>query len=266
MIFKKYQRLLKFIQNYRKPLLALSGGLDSSFLAYSIKESGVNGESITLKSPFFPDSEILRAINIAKNTGLNNFLIDIGKKHLQLIETNPTDRCYVCKKENFTTISKYARENNFDVVFDGTTFDDSFSYRPGLKAIEELGIKSPIKEAQISKNEIRQLCRSFNLSFAELPSFSCFATRFPYYEKLTSKKIEQVKKAELFFHQQGFKKIRVRSHNNLARIEIDLPDMKKFNDPKLQKVIIKKLKNLGFDYITLDLEGFRSGSMDVGVR
>ena len=264
-IQNKYEKLLEIINKYQKPLLALSGGLDSSFLSYAIKNSGANGQTITIKSPFFPNAEIERAQNIAKQFGLPNHLIDLGSLHLKILKNNHIHRCYYCKRENFGKIIEYANSNDFDVVFDGTIHDDSFVYRPGMKAIKEHGVVSPLQMAELSKMEIRELCREFNLDFAELPSFSCFATRFPYNEELTLEKVKRVNQAEKFMHGLGFIQFRVRSHNNIARIEIDLENINKFVEPNFMKIITKKFKQLGFDYVTLDLEGFRSGSMDENI-
>ncbi len=149
------------------------------------------------------------------------------------------------------------------ICFDGTTFDDLGKYRPGLKAKDELGIISPLALTEISKDELREMCRAFNLDFAELPSFSCFATRFPYDEIISLPRLKAVALAEQLLKQVGFRQVRVRVHQNIARLEIYKED---FPEIITNQKIIKELKNLGFDYITLDLEGFRSGSMDIPIK
>lgn len=265
-VFVKYSDLLNIINGYGKPLLALSGGLDSSFLAFAIKDAGVDGTVVTVKSSLFPESERIHAIHISEQLGLDYSIIDLTDRHLEWVKDNPENRCYLCKKAIFSHIRVHAGDMGADIVLDGTTYDDSFSYRPGMRALEELGIISPIKESGITKAEIRMLCRYFNLEFADLPSFSCFATRFPYREILTEGKIERVSRAESFLKALGFVGIRVRSHDNLARIEINLSEIHKFYDSEIMNAIAGKLKILGFDYVTLDLEGFRSGSMDIGLN
>lgn len=262
----KFDQLIRIIQRYKKPLLALSGGLDSSFMTFAMHKSAVNAETITLVSDLFPDSEINRAKQISNRFKIKHTLLDLSDLHLDTIRQNPQNRCYICKKTLFKTIISYATNNGFDAVFDGTTYDDQFQYRPGIKAKDELGVISPIAEAQISKEEIRQISRHFNLEFAELPSFSCFATRFPYDETLTRDKIRAVASAEEFFKEKGFQQVRVRSHQGIARIEVNKADFKNILESDLNHIIVETLMQLGFDYVTLDLAGFRSGSMDIAIN
>ena len=258
----KFDALLACIQHYKKPLLALSGGFDSSFLSYALSKSSVTAETITIISDLFPDSEINRAKEISNKFGIKHSLLDLSELHLKTIKNNQFDRCYTCKKAIFTEIKEFALKNGFDAVFDGTTYDDQFKYRPGIKAKDELGVISPIAITKISKDELREMCRQFKLDFAELPSFSCFATRFPYNDILTIEKINAVAKAEEFLKKKGFHLVRVRYHHEIARIELDKKDIKKLLTPDLSEEIVDKLKELGFEYVTLDLDGFESGSMD----
>lgn len=257
----KWKDLQSILARYSRPLLALSGGLDSSFLSFAIAESSIKGTTITIASELFSITETKRSQELSDKYGLTHIEIDFSGKHSVQFKENPVDRCYICKKALFTKIRDYAEAEGFDVLFDGTTYDDLTKHRPGLKAKDELGIVSPIAEARITKDELRKIARHFGLEFAELPSFSCLATRFPYGEELTLEKLSMVEKAERFFISKDFKQIRVRSHKGIARIEIFPKDFYRIIEDKRE--VISYLKDLGFNYITLDLEGFRSGSMDI---
>lgn len=257
----KWQKLLKIIKKYPKPLLALSGGLDSSFLTFAISEAEVDATTATIVSELFSQTETKRAKNLSKNYNIHHLEISFSGKHHTYLKENPVDRCYTCKKILFMELKNYADKEDFTALFDGTTYDDLTKHRPGLKAKVELGVISPLAEAKICKEDLKDIARHFNLDFAELPSFSCLATRFPYGEKLNLNKLSSVEKAEKFLLDKGFEQIRVRSHNNIARIEVYPNDFEKIIE--LQNEVIAYLKDLGFTYITLDLEGFRSGSMDI---
>lgn len=263
--FMKFNALVSYLKRYKKPLLALSGGLDSSFLAFALSKTNTLAETITLQSSLFPKSELRRASRISHTFDLPHTFIDIENLHLKTIQENPEDRCYICKKVLFEKINSFAKENGFDVVLDGTTYDDQFGYRPGLKAKTELGVVSPIAVMKIRKSEIREICREHRLDFADLPSFSCFATRFPYHTLITAEKIKRVAQAEEFIKEKGFIQVRVRSHGTIARIEVNSEEFSKFLSPALHLAIVDKLTQLGFTYITLDLAGFKSGSMDKNI-
>jgi uncharacterized protein len=260
-LINKYQNLIEIINRYKKPLIALSGGLDSLFLSYAVSKSASKGCTITLVSDLFSNSEIERAANFSDKFQLRNIKFDIGEKHLKVVANNPKLRCYDCKKLLFSSVKDYAIEYDFDVIFDGTTFDDLDKYRPGLKAKDELGVVSPLALAEITKSELRKLAEHFDLEFAQLPSFSCFATRFPYNAKITKEKVLRVAKAEEFLRKHGFNQVRVRDHNDIARIEVYSADLAKFLG-ETRAEISQFLKSLGFKYVTLDLDGFISGSMD----
>lgn len=258
----KFHKLISIIGSYKKPLLALSGGLDSSFLTFALSKSSREGKTITAVSELFSDSEIARAKRISEQYGIENIVLNIYGKHIPYIKNNPKDRCYLCKKALFTKIDEYREEHGFDILLDGTTYDDLFKHRPGLKAKDQLGVVSPLAEAEISKDDLREIARHYDLEFADLPSFSCLATRFPYGENLTLDKVIAVEKGEQFLKEKGFSQYRVRSHNGIARIEVLPEDFSRLIDIKDE--IVSTLKDLGFDYVTIDLEGFRSGSMDLG--
>jgi uncharacterized protein len=265
-LIQKFNKLIKIIDRYEKPLLALSGGLDSSFLAFALSRSNTTPYSITITSDFFPATEITRAREISQTYKLRHQTLDMSQRHLNIIASNPLDRCYICKKALFGELSEVLKHNGNDVLFDGTTYDDLNKHRPGLKAKEELGVVSPLALAEITKSELREIARMFKLDFAELPSFSCFATRFPYNSQITKKKVKAVCSAEELIKNLGFKQVRVRYHDNIARVEVSKADIPKLIAEDNYIQITNKLKTLGFEYITLDLEGFRSGSMDIKVN
>jgi len=261
-ISKKLDNLIAEIKKYKRPLLALSGGLDSSFLTFAIYKSGVDAATITIKSSLFPDSELNRACSISKEYNLPNIILDLTYSHLSKIQNNPHDRCYICKKMLFSKIKDYAENNDFDVVFDGTTYDDLDKYRPGIKAKDELNVVSPLVISKIAKDELRGISRFYELEFSELPSFSCFATRFPYNYNITVNQIKSVASAEKFIKECGFSQVRVRCHDDIARIELSIDELGKIIEKSNREKIVKKLDGLGFKYVTIDLQGFNSGSMD----
>jgi pyridinium-3,5-biscarboxylic acid mononucleotide sulfurtransferase len=265
-IQKKYQKLLQIIKQYKKPLVALSGGCDSCLLTYAVAEA-INKKAlaVTIKSPLFAKEEIERAVAIAKKTKMQHLIIDVSEKHIKLVKNNPVNRCYLCKKEIFKKISEIAAENKCDIVFDGSNLDDLKEYRPGRKAIEELKVLSPLKEAGFTKQEIRDLSQGLKLESANYASFACYATRFVYGDTITIEKLTAIDNSERYLKEMGFTSVRVRTHGNIARIEVAPCERSKFyNDKKLDN-ISNKLKSFGFTYVTFELAGYKTGSMDVDV-
>lgn len=263
---KKIQELKKILKECNSVLVAFSGGTDSSFLLKaSIDFLGADKVlAVTVKSELIPKKKIKEAKNIAKEIGAKWKSIDISVLSESNFVKNPTDRCYICKKTILKKLKEIAREEGIKEVAEGSNLEDTEQYRPGLKAIQELGIKSPLLEVKFTREEIKKLSRKLNLQSWNKSSFTCLATRFPYGVKITKKNLKKVEMAENLLASKTFKKLRVRSHGNIARIEISEKDFTKLMSQR--KTIIKKFKEFGFDYITLDLEGYRRGSMDIGVN
>lgn len=257
----------KFIQlkNYLNDLneqglcLAFSGGIDSTLLLYLCKD--MNILAITFDSNFQTKEEIELTKNLCKKYGVKQIIIEQNVFENPIILDNPKDRCYHCKKFLFENAVRVAKENGLKTIIDGTNFDDLGVYRPGRKALKELGVISPFAKFEITKKEIREYAKDCGIEIFSKPSSPCLATRFPYGTKLTQEKLDIVEKGEQILKNFGFECCRLRLHDDIARIEI-LPEY--FEKILSQKdKLIRELKQLGIKYITLDLEGFRSGSMDL---
>ena len=259
-IDEKFFKLKKYLRGLESLAVAFSSGVDSTFLLkVAHDELGEKVLAITANSNFFPHREIEEAKNFCEREKIRQIIFNAND--LKEIENNPPNRCYLCKKNIFAQIKKIAAENKIFHVAEGSNMDDNNDYRPGMKAIAELEIKSPLRTAELYKNEIRELSRTLNLPTADKPSFACLASRFVYGEKITPEKLSQVEKAEEFLREKNFKQFRVRIHGNLARIEILPTDFEKILP--VREEIVKNLKNFGFDYVSLDLQGYRTGSMNI---
>lgn len=267
MVNQKYENLKKYIGQFKRVLVALSGGCDSALLVYAAREAlGENALAVTAVSPFFPAEEKERAVQVVKMLDVSHSLIDIGEKQLETVKDNPPDRCYLCKKMIFSSLVELARKEGCEVVFDGSNVDDTSEYRPGLKALAQLGIKSPLREADLTKDEIRELSVRFGLPTAQIPAFSCLATRFPYGSPISTEKLTMLEKAERYLRSKGFTQLRVRLHGNIARIEVPPRDRSKFFNLTKMDDVDAAFKSLGFDYAALDLAGYKSGSMDIHIK
>jgi len=258
----KYIQLIKYLKGLKSAAVAFSGGVDSTFLLAAAKEAlDDNITAFTVKTPYIPDWEIDEAKQIADKLNVKHILInaEISKA----IAYNPENRCYLCKKFLFGRILNEAEKLNINYVADGTNYDDMYYHRPGLKALKELEIKSPLLENKITKADIRSFSKSLNLPTWDKPAYACLLTRIPYNTEIREEKLRRVEQAELFLMKLGFKGVRVRSHNDLARIEINKSMFNNIFNSDLNIKIVGKLKEMGFKYVTLDIEGYRTGSMDI---
>ena len=244
-------------------VVAYSGGVDSSFLlkvaSDVLKDKAI---AVTADSETYPQRELSQAKKQAQDWSIKHIIIDTKELDNQEFSKNSPQRCYFCKKELFTKLLRIAKEHKFNFVAEGSNADDSSDYRPGLKAIEELGIRSPLKEAGLTKQEIRILSQELNLLTWNKPSFACLSSRFPYGDKITKEQLIRVDKAEEFIARLGFSQFRVRVHSQTARIEVLKEEMSLFFKDGLLDKITQELKSLGFLYVTLDLEGYSMGSMN----
>ena len=251
----KYQKLLDYLKGLESVAVAFSGGVDSTFLLAAAKEAlGDNVIALTAKSCLFPESESGEAQQFCKNIGVKQIVLDLGDTELPSFQHNPPNRCYICKKGLFQKFLEKAKENQMVCVAEGSNMDDLGDYRPGMQAITELGIKSPLRAAELTKQ--------MNLPTWSKPSFACLASRFVYGETITKEKLAMVERAEDLLREQGFRQFRVRIHGTNARIELLPEDIPRMLDENLRKEIVDKLKRYGFTYITIDLEGYRTGSMN----
>lgn len=260
----KLDKLKNFIQQYEKVVIAFSGGVDSSFLLKAASDAlgPENVIAVTLKAAVNPESEITEAIRLAEQAGVKHIVIAADVFSIPGFRENPPERCYICKKAIFSRIIDEARQNGISIIFDGTNADDVNDYRPGMKALEELGIISPLRECGLGKNEIREYSKEYGIKTWDKPSMACLASRVPYNEPITEEKLLMVGKAEELLQLLGFRQFRVRCHGSIARIEIAPEEMTNIFDMNIIKGINEKLKGIGFSYVTLDLQGYRTGSLN----
>ena len=262
-IDKKITHIVDYLSTYTSMLVAFSGGVDSSTLAaLAYRALGKRAAAVTADSQTLPRRELESSKKTAQSIGIEHFIIPYNEMEEPEFAQNPVDRCYYCKRGLFRSLTVLARELGFDTIADGTNASELTGHRPGHKAALEYGICTPFADLGITKEEIRTMARILGLSMWDKPTQACLATRFPYGRTITSKELQQIEKAEVQLYNLGIGQCRVRHHDDVARIEVPPHDF--MTIMKNKKAIIKPLKELGYTYITLDLEGFRSGSMNEG--
>lgn len=246
-------------------MIAFSGGVDSTLLLKMAVEASQKYHTrvyaVTIQTALHPVMEADEAKRMAEEIGAIHKVIHVDELEGAGIENNPVDRCYLCKKYMFTQVRELAHSLGVSTILEGTNADDLKQYRPGIKAIQELGLHSPLLEANMTKKKIRELAGTYDLKAANKPSSPCLATRFPYHTLLNYEEMRKVEKIEDYLHACGFYNVRARIHNDLVRLEIDQDTFMKCMDKRQEIVLF--IKELGYDYVTLDLEGFRSGSQDI---
>ncbi len=260
---EKFTNLKEYIRQLGSVAIAFSGGVDSTFLlktAYDVLGDAVI--AVTASSCSFPKRELEEAKAFCKREGIRHFVCESEELHIEGFAENPKNRCYLCKTELFTKIKAIAGEHNITFIAEGSNMDDNGDYRPGLIAVKELGIKSPLREVKLNKDEIRQLSKELGLPTWNKQSFACLSSRFVYGETISEEKLHMVDAAEQFLLDLGFHQVRVRIHGMIARIEITASEFEKLFKEGCCEAINQKLKGIGFTYVTLDLGGYRMGSMN----
>lgn len=259
----KFSRLKEILEGYGSLLVAFSGGCDSTFLLKVARDVlGDRAMAVTARSETYPYREYEEAFHLAQDIGVRHLAIETSELSIEGFSSNPPDRCYFCKGELFQELLAVAAEHGMRYVADGASLDDASDHRPGMRAARELGIVSPLKEAGMTKDDIRELSRMLGLPTWDKPSFACLASRFPYGEEITSEKLTMVEQAEEFLRGLGFRQVRVRHHDKMARIEVSESDMDRFLEGCVRERVAAKLKEIGYTYVSLDLQGYRSGSMN----
>ena len=262
-ILKKYDNLISQLKSFGSLAVAFSGGVDSSLLLFAAKQAlGENAAAVTVVSPLLSDTEREDADEFCKRYGIKRIIIQTNPLEIPGFAENPPERCYICKRSLFEKILSTASENGLSAVAEGSNTDDDGDYRPGKRAIEELGIATPLRSAWLSKAEIRALSAHFSLPSAQKASFACLATRFPTGTLITEDKLRQAEKAERFLFELGFTQFRVRIHGADARIEIPQSDFEKFMRAETRKAVYDYFRETGFRFVSLDINGYKTGNMN----
>ena len=263
----KFQRLTQLLGESERLLVAFSAGVDSTFLLKAAHMAiGARAIALTAASPTVPPGELDAAKNFAESLGCRHIVLDSHELTNPSFSQNPVNRCFFCKDELYRISRAEADKLGIETIVDGTNLDDLKDHRPGLKAAEEWGVRHPLVEAEMTKEDIRRFSRELNLPTWDKPSSPCLSSRFPYGTEINLERLKQVGNCEVFMKQLGFREFRVRYHGNLARIEVSQNEIDRLFDKSIREAIVNKFKEVGFKFVSLDLQGFRSGSLNEALQ
>ena len=259
----KLKTLENIIAEMKNVLIAFSGGVDSSFLV-KVARDGLHDNvlAVTAVSDIQPDQELEDAKQLTLKLGVKHILVPTTEMSDENFLSNPPDRCYICKKNIFSELKRIAIEKSIPFILDGSNADDLDDYRPGTRALRELNIRSPLREVGFTKMEIRKLSERMGLPTWEKPASACLASRIPYGDRITTEKLKRIDKAESFLREFRFKQVRVRDHNGIARIEVTPEEISVFMKKGFPEIVSRRFKEFGFIYVTLDMNGYRRGSLN----
>lgn len=265
-IEQKFARLRDILKEMQHVIVAYSGGVDSAFLLkVAVDVLGNDAYGVLAVSPTYPSREYDKAKDLANKIGAKLRIINTREIENEDFVNNPVNRCYFCKSELFNEITRIAKKENLKNMVDGSNYDDLGDHRPGKKALQELNVRSPLQEAKLTKNEIRELSKRFGLPTWNKEELACLSSRFPYGEKIEIDKLRMVDQAENFLRDLGFRNIRARHQGKTMKIEVAPQDIKRFFDDDIRQKVISEIKNIGYTYVTVDLEGYRRGSLNEAV-
>jgi uncharacterized protein len=264
-MIEKEHALREALSSLGSVVVAYSGGVDSAYLAYIAHDTlGTQALAITADSPSYPERHRQMAIQIAEQFGLRHEIIHTSELERPEYRSNPENRCYYCKHELYTHLARIAATRD-SVVVDGNNADDRGDYRPGRQAAREFGVRSPLDEVNLTKDEIRELSHRVGLPTWDEPASACLSSRIPYHTEVTDEKLRTIERAEQVLRSLGFRVCRVRHHDDLARIEIGRNELARALAPETSETIVRELKALGYRYVTIDLQGYRTGSLNEGL-
>ena len=266
-LVSRERHLYDVLASFESVIVAFSGGVDSAYLAWAAtRVLGPAALCVTADSPSYPDYHRQLAVRVARDFGLHHEFVRTSEFEQAEYRANPVNRCYYCKSELYDVLSRLAASRGIAMIVDGSNADDRSDYRPGRTAAREFGVRSPLDEADLTKSDIRELSRRAGLPTWDEPASACLSSRIPYNSEVTTEKLGMIERAEAVLRHMGFRVCRVRHHDQLARLEIGADELNRALDPAVREQIVRELRAIGYQHVTIDLRGYRMGSLNEGVR